>query len=259
MVSREQAIRVIPGGLDSHETKDGFSDLVIEHRERARKLAKTLLRRWNVYLPRDEFESVVDYSLCQAARRFRPAKGASFMTFLFYHLRGNLLKYVREATKNSSMYCSIEDKFKNEIGESARLLVDGSRALFDEEQSILGGIVPSPEERYLSRERSQAFLNCCSGLTELEEDVIYRIYYKEEQIIAIAATLGYSRAHISRVKRSALKKLRQVFIEQREELGISPEKHDATTVRLSALRRKRSAPVAIEQPEEEEELKRAVA
>jgi hypothetical protein len=44
----------------------------------------------------------------------------------------------------------------------------------------------------------------CSKLDALEREVIYRIYVKEQQLIDIAHSLGYSRCHISRVKKKAL-------------------------------------------------------
>ena len=49
----------------------------------------------------------------------------------------------------------------------------------------------------------------CEKLDLLEREVIYRIYVKEHQLMDIANSLGYSRCHISRVKKKALETLHQ--------------------------------------------------
>src|SRR5690348_15064745 len=69
-------------------------ELVLRYRMKARKLARSILRKWHSRLDLQEVDSIVDLSLCEAVARYNPAKGASFMTFLFYHLRGNLIRAV---------------------------------------------------------------------------------------------------------------------------------------------------------------------
>ena len=47
----------------------------------------------------------------------------------------------------------------------------------------------------------------CDKLDSLEKEVINRVYLEEQQLMDIAHTLGYSRCHISRVKKKALETL----------------------------------------------------
>src|SRR5690349_3051107 len=69
-------------------------DLITSSRLKARKLGRSILRKWNARLDLQEVDSIVDLSLCEAAARFDPSVGASFLTFLFYHLRGNLIRAI---------------------------------------------------------------------------------------------------------------------------------------------------------------------
>jgi len=59
-------------------------------------------------------DSIVDLSLCEAVKRFDPLKGASFMTFLFYHLKGNLVRAVAAAATSTAIPNAIA-----ELSESA--------------------------------------------------------------------------------------------------------------------------------------------
>lgn len=59
------------------------TELVVGYRLKARKLARSILRRWHARLDVGEVDSIVDLSLCEAVQRFSPEKGASFMTFMF--------------------------------------------------------------------------------------------------------------------------------------------------------------------------------
>src|SRR3990167_8004194 len=76
--------------------------LILEYRANARKLSRSMLRRWHARLDLEEVDSLVVLSLCEAAARYGPNKGASFMTFLYYHLRGCLVRAV-DAAANANV------------------------------------------------------------------------------------------------------------------------------------------------------------
>lgn len=78
--------------------------LILDHRENGRKLARSVLRKWRARLSLEEVDSIVDLTLCEAAKRYRPDKGACFMTFLFYHLRGYLVRAVASAANANNMF-----------------------------------------------------------------------------------------------------------------------------------------------------------
>ena len=178
--------------------------LVIECREKARKLARSILRKWHSRLDLDEINSVVDLSLCEAVKRFDPTKGASFITFLYYHLRGNLIRTVSAAANANAVPSSdsSDDDSKKRKSDGAFNAIEIADALTGRE-SIL------PDEALFKKELIRLSFEACDKLDELEREVIHRIFIQERQLNHIAASLGYSRCHISRVKKKALETLNQ--------------------------------------------------
>jgi RNA polymerase sigma factor (sigma-70 family) len=179
------------------ETATLNNRMVIEYRLRARKLARSLLKKWRARLDVQEIDSIVDLSLCEAVSRYDETKGASFMTFLFYHLRGNLIRTITIAA-NQITVCSqdIEDEAGRKLsgGES-----DGHNwdvASPDRPDDIL------VKKQLVSLSREALHL-----LDPLEKEIIHRIYHLGEQVQDIADSFGYSRCHVSRVKKQALETL----------------------------------------------------
>lgn len=176
-------------------------DLVVEYRTKARKLARSILRKWHSRLDLQEVDSIVDLSLCEAVRRFNPTKGASFMTFLFYHMRGNLIRAVAQAAN-----ANVIPVFDSETGE---VKADGDRTVNAQEiaEALCSHDHISPDDTLLRKEMAGLSQEACSKLDNLEREVIARIFIQEQQLMDIATSLGYSRCHISRVKKKALETL----------------------------------------------------
>ncbi|MBL7662084.1 sigma-70 family RNA polymerase sigma factor [bacterium] len=170
--------------------------LILEHRDNARKLARSMLRRWRVRLPYEELDSIVDLTLCESALRFSPEHGAGFMTFLFYHLRGYLVRAVSSAVQNTQFMNGVHTTTDD---ETIHLSPEG--ACFGNHQ------VESPETILIRKENISSTRTACSGLDSLEQEVIIRSFENDESLVDIAKSLGYSRCHISRVKRRALEQL----------------------------------------------------
>jgi RNA polymerase sigma factor (sigma-70 family) len=190
------------GSLSSREellNQDERHSLVLEYRLKARKLARSFLRRWGVYLEGYLVDSMVDLSLCEAVARFDPERGASFMTFMYYHLRGNLMRLISESVNRSEM-AQGRLVFDGDDGE----VYIGSDEVFT---SLHSGEAQSPHDIIEGREELQRCLDACSQLDALGKDVIQRFYFNGEPVTTIARSLGYSRSHISRVKTRALKLL----------------------------------------------------
>ena len=210
-------------------TDDDRDALVIEFRLKARKLARSILRKWHARLDLQEVDSIVDLSLCEAVRRFDPTKGASFMTFLYYHLRGNLIRTVSSAA-TASGYTSTEE---SEEGESE--LKYSARAVNAVEvaEALSGSEVSTPDEVLFKKELIELSREACQKLDTLERQVIERLFIGEEQLMDIAHSLGYSRCHISRVKKKALESLQA---EMQQSLGIKKEAPKAAQQQQSARR-----------------------
>lgn len=185
--------------------------LILDHRENGRKLARSLLRRWRVRMPSEEIDSIVDLTLCEAALRYAPNHGASFMTFLFYHLRGNLVRAVATATKLNNFVVSYAKNAGIDAGDLALLGENSPRSMFPDVTAFEQQESDIPEQQLLKQERVLLVQKACSQLDELEQEVLNRSFVNEEALIDVARTLGYSRCHISRVKKRALDRLKEIL------------------------------------------------
>lgn len=188
------------------ETSSAFqAGLIVQYRVKARKLARSILRKWHARLDLEEVDSLVDLSLCEAARRFNSRKGASFMTFLYYHLRGNLIRTIHySATVNAIPTGEAYDSESFEEGNDKNQRVCSANEVAD---ALCSTEYISPDDLLYKKELVSLSHAACSRLDNLEREVIERIYLKGQQLMDIARSLGYSRCHISRVKRKALETL----------------------------------------------------
>lgn len=195
-----------------------IDELVLNHRENARKLARSILRKWRVRMNAEEIDSIVDLTLCEAAQRYCPDKGASFMTFLFYHLRGQLVRAVTTAAQANSIFLACaqsagidtSDWYRMEDGPSWDFVPDYLEPEHLENET--------PEQSILKKELIGRCSKACDKLDTLEREIILRSFHKEEALVDIAKDLGYSRCHISRVKKSAIERLKVMM---REEMNAS--------------------------------------
>lgn len=181
--------------------------LIVDNRIKARKLARSILRKWHSRLDLQEVDSIVDLSLCEAVRRYNPAFGASFITFLYYHMRGNLIRAVADAASLNLIPVTdaeLESTANGEVGSNGDRR--GANAI-EIAQALNSEDFPLPDERLMKKELVMLSNEACGKLDALEREVIERIYLKEQQLIDVASQLGYSRCHISRVKRKALETL----------------------------------------------------
>jgi RNA polymerase sigma factor (sigma-70 family) len=185
--------------------------LILDHRENGRKLARSLLRRWRVRMPSEEIDSIVDLTLCEAGRRYSDKHGASFMTFLFYHLRGNLVRAVATAAKANNFVVAFARNAGIDVGDWATTAEQPVWSTMPEFSAFDGRESDLPEQLLLRRERIEVCQSACKQLDSLELEVLTRSFANDEPLIDIARTLGYSRCHISRVKKRALDRLRELM------------------------------------------------
>lgn len=190
------------------EKKQDFDTLVLNHRENGRKLGRSILRRWRVRMPTDEIDSIVDLALCEAAQRYSSEKGASFMTFFFYHLRGHLVRSVARAAQSSNIFMAFGESAGMDVGDWHDV---DAQALWGylPDNSVFGNReVENPENQVIQNETIQECRTAVSKLDTLEQQILQRSFTEEQPLVDIAKSLGYSRCHISRVKKSALDQLK---------------------------------------------------
>ncbi len=194
-----------------------YESLILDHRENGRKLARSILRKWRVHMPGEEVDSIVDLALCESSLRFSPSKGASFMTFFFYHLRGHLVRAVARATQSSAILNGPKSDEWCDDGHSE--FASSYGAYLDNEMHNQRDN-ETPEQIVLRREKITVCREAIDKLDKLEQVVLDKSYAEDEALVNIAKSLGYSRCHISRVKKGALQRLKSV-LEHSTAMGVN--------------------------------------
>jgi len=207
--SAASSVRTVPAPVqhnsDDFRETDGEESLVLAYRNKARKLALSMLRRWHARLPLDELYSVVDLTLCEAGRLYNPKKGASFITFLFYHLRGNLIRAITAAaTANVAPIAMGESQDESHEGEEGH----GATAM-DVAESLSSSDFATPDDVLYRKEIIRLTREACAELEAVEREIVERLFIGEEQVVDIARSMGYSRCHVSRIKKDALETLQR--------------------------------------------------
>lgn len=167
-------------------------DVVMEFREKARKMARSILRRWRAHIDVQELDSLVDLALCEAVSKFEPERGVSFITFMFYYLKGHLIKTITSLANSKTVSENTdEDKFSVE---------DIMFAMNSNDQVLA-------DERFYINQMLELSKDIYGCLDRLERTILHRLFVNDEPLIDIAADLGYSRCHVSRIKKNAIETL----------------------------------------------------
>lgn len=218
--------------------------LILEHRVQARKLSRSILRRWRSRLDLEELDSLVDIALCEAAAKFNPNKGASFMTFYFYHLHGFLVKAIDQSCNSNTVPASSAEIAELPSDYNSISIKNGVHRVGtanDVVNALSNKQYLLPDEMLYKKEISEISSDSCKALTDLQKEVLYRIYNLDESTVDIAGELGYSRCHISRVKRKAFEHLYNDLtrkVEDYKDAEAAFLKEDEEIVRRAPSRRK---------------------
>lgn len=212
------------------EREREISDLILNHRENGRKLARSILRRWRVRMPAEEIDSIVDLSLCEAARRYSSERGASFMTFFFYHLRGHLVRSVARAAQGNNIFLAFARNAGVDATEWPHLSSEVLWSYMPEYLVFGQRDIETPEHLMIRQEKIQQCQSACQQLDTLEREIIDRSFASEQPLVDIARSLGYSRCHISRVKKSALDRLKGLLHNSTESAEKSAPESNVTPI-----------------------------
>ncbi len=207
-------------------TESERNQLIEENIDLGYRLAWKFLHHWRIRLFEDEVRSIVGLALCEAALRFNRDFKTSFRTFLFYHLRGCLLKEISDKIKQSHSRRSL-----------VAALIEGDddrKAVETEDLSFVERF--TPEAALQEKQTSKVCWEATQQLDELEQQVLLRHFVEEDSLNQIAENLGYCRCHISRVKHKALEKMERMLrpVVQPEE---TEAQKAAAMSRLTELRR----------------------
>lgn len=188
--------------VKSAETIARQQELAVQFRVDAKRIARSLIRKWRCRIEVEELDSVVDLALCEAASSFDPSRGTRFITLLYYHLKGRLIQTI-SARAHAAAHLT-----RNTLSIStseASSQPDTASAILEQKTFVCNR--PLPDEQILRRDIVARCLEACDRLRGLEREVIMRIYFQNQDMSEVTEALGYSRSHLSRIRIRALKKL----------------------------------------------------
>jgi RNA polymerase sigma-B factor len=207
-------------------------DAVIEdHRYLCTRAARKF---WRDGVDRRDLEQVAAVGLIKAVDRFNPAQGTPFDGYAWVMILGELMHYVRDTERLVRVPRRIRDIERKWIAAERELLLllgrepseaelaEHSGASTDEQRelerfrrcmSVLSVEALRPfEHRTLAYTMERDFdrlaiEDSIDRLEPIEREILREIYEHDTPIVTVAQRLGYSRRHITRLHRAALKKL----------------------------------------------------
>ncbi len=179
-------------------------ELVIENRTAALRIARSLLRRWNLFLDLSEVQSLADIALCESVRSFDESRGTKFSTYLYPYIKGVLIAELK-SVKRDQLHHS-----------SAMASTHGSDESQETESPIYDRVADesaSPEHHTYRGELREICARALDALQPLERETLLGVHVMEHKVAQLARRIGYSRPYLSSIRTRAIEKV-QPFFEQ---------------------------------------------
>ena len=162
------------------------SDLILENRAPALRIARSLLRRWNLFFDLSETQSIADIALCEAARNFDFNRGTRFITYLFPFIKGALIAEIKKARGNRAYGMEHISEISHYSGDRLDVnLKDDCEGFADEGAS--------PEELSYHQELRTICQKALKSLLPLERETIVGVDIMGDKVAQFARHIGYSR------------------------------------------------------------------
>jgi len=176
--------------------------LVVTHFIDGKQMAAAMLKKWGAYLEEQELDSIVGLSLCEAASHFKPKLGVRFTSFLYYYLKGNLIRSIVEKKRSNGNNIQEHNDCSSYVKHTSTVHAE----------LCLGNLAANSEVPYFSLFRQQIVTKLSSAISHLnqsEQKVIKGIYIDGTRATVLADQLQVSRSYVSEIKARALRKLRE--------------------------------------------------
>ena len=155
-------------------------------------------REWLRLGPQVELDELVasgTLGLTDAAQRFDPARGLSFLTFAHHRIRGAMLDLLRAQGRGPR-----------------RKAAEGERAPSPKrcgaELDELPGTFVDAEVALLRAERHRRLLDALANLPDRERCILERCYFDDQTLAEVGSSLGLSRSWACRLHARAVDQLR---------------------------------------------------
>jgi RNA polymerase sigma factor (sigma-70 family) len=182
--------------------------LILENRAPALRIARSLLRRWNLFFDLSEAQSIADMALCESARSFDFNRGTRFITYLFPFIKGALIADMKKSRGDRSY--GIEHT-KDSHYENSHRHLDQLESGTINDYEALADEAASPEELSYHQELRKICENALESLLPLERKTIIGVDVMGDKVAQFAREIGYSRPYLSSIRTKAILKMQPYF------------------------------------------------
>jgi RNA polymerase sigma factor (sigma-70 family) len=185
-------------------------ELIEGNRDLAQRMSRAILRTFNARLDPEELISATDIALCEAASRYRPMKNATFSTYLYYFLKGALVRSIKQQTREVIESCCTEEELCLHDETSTQ-----------QEQESISPRAQSPEAQTYKEELRLLCQRGLAELTQVERSVLLESHVMELGMQEVADNLGYSRGHLFSIRKTAENKFRSYLLASEEDFDLA--------------------------------------
>lgn len=224
------------------------NDIVVHYISFVKKVVYRMLPSYSKYVDFDDLMSAGVIGLINAVTRFDIKKGASFETYAYHRIKGEIIDYLRKQDFISvnlrhkikeveKAYSEIEAKegrtakdeevcsyLNIDMKELGKILEDShiyniayldeiliSNASYEPETDNVRDL---PAQSYNKKETLNILKDCIESLSEKERMVITLYYYEEMTLKEIGLVLDVSESRVSQIHTKTIFKLKNKFDEQ---------------------------------------------
>lgn len=215
-------------------------ELIEQHRSYVRALAVKIMRSLPLQVDLNELVAYGDIGLIEAAERYDPRRGVAFTTFSYYRIKGAIYDGLREMgyfsrsaaanNSNRSRFTAHANDLLQAAADDLSQVEGGMPSVEDEiatTQALIDTLIPAyllslendslPEladphafsiEQVEQNDMAGYVLKLLAELTEEEQQLIDRLYFKHQSMTHLAAEMGVTKSWISRLHTRAIQRLR---------------------------------------------------
>jgi RNA polymerase sigma factor for flagellar operon FliA len=212
--------------------------LIRDHLDMARRLARKIARRVPIFVRRDDLESAALLGLTEAANRYDNTRGEPFVAYAAKRVRGAVLDELRKndiltrrgregARRLANAANAVEaqvgraatsqeiaDHLGVELAEvqEARARLQPTLVPLDENRDIpKNSAFAPPDEQVANAERKSAVMEALSTLGERDLQILSMYFQDELTLKEIGHIMGVSESRVSQLRSRALGRLRRAI------------------------------------------------
>ncbi len=216
------------------EAREEYTAMVEPLLPMVRSIARHLLNILPRWVSLEELVAEGRIGLLEAAKRYRPDRGAQFSTFAYYRVRGAMIDSLRRhsasdprARAYAVTQAALDDLIERRVADAgpptgdgspevaarslASLLEEAATALvMGETAALTAAETPlDPETASMTFEVKDLIDGALASLPDKERTMLRRVYVEGDTIEAAGKTLGISKSWASRLHARGLKLLRR--------------------------------------------------